>query len=92
MAQQPPLGRALAVIIVGMKLIIGIAFLGIVVSLAAAGLFMLRGTDGETGAKNNSMVRALALRIGISVALFLLILLLWSLGIIQPTGIIPGQQ
>ena len=62
------------------------------VSLAAAGLFMLRGTDGETGAKNNSMVRALALRIGISVALFLLILLLWSLGIIQPTGIIPGQQ
>jgi len=37
------------------------------------------------------MVRALTFRIGISVALFLLILALWYLGIIQPTGIIPGQ-
>lgn len=74
-----------------MKIIIGIAFLGIVISLAAAGLFMLRGPQSES-AKSNSMARALTLRIGISVVLFLLILSLWALGIIEPTGIIPGQN
>lgn len=73
-----------------MKIIIGIAFVGIVISLAAAGLFMLRGPQSEN-AKSNGMVRALTLRIGISVVLFLLILTLWYLGIIEPTGIIPGQ-
>lgn len=73
-----------------MKIIIGIAFVGIVISLAAAGLFMLRGPQSEN-AKSNNMVRALTLRIGISVVLFLLILTLWYLGIIEPTGIIPGQ-
>lgn len=71
-----------------MKIIIGIAFLGIVLSLAAAGLFMLRG--GRDTSKNN-MARALSFRIGISVALFLLLMLMWSLGWIEPTGIIPGQ-
>ncbi len=71
-----------------MKLIIGIAFLGILVSLAAAGLFMLKSDD--TQGKTDHMARALTLRIGISVTLFLLILLLWSLGIIRPTGIIPN--
>ncbi len=71
-----------------MKLIIGIAFLGILVSLAAAGLFMLKSDD--TQSKTDHMARALTLRIGISVTLFLLILLLWSLGIIRPTGIIPN--
>ncbi len=71
-----------------MKLIISIAFLGILVSLAAAGLFMLKSDD--TQGKTDHMARALTLRIGISVTLFLLILLLWSLGIIRPTGIIPN--
>jgi hypothetical protein len=71
-----------------MKIIIGIAFLGILVSLAAAGLFMLKSDD--TKGKTNHMARALTLRIGISVALFVLILTLWSLGIIRPTGIIPN--
>jgi hypothetical protein len=80
----------LAVIIWVMKIIIGIAFVGIVISLAAAGLFMLRGPQSESE-KSNNMVRALTFRIGISVVLFLAILTLWYLGIIQPTGIIPGQ-
>ena len=74
-----------------MKIIIGVAFLGIVISLAAAGMFMLRGPQSQS-AKNNNMARALTLRIGISVVLFLLILALWALGIIEPTGIIPGEN
>jgi hypothetical protein len=71
-----------------MKIVIGIAFLGILVSLAAAGLFMLKSDDAQS--KANYMARALALRIGISVTLFILILALWSLGIISPTGLIPN--
>ena len=90
MIQPITRGVNLAVIIWYMKIIIGFAFLGIVISLAAAGLFMLRGPQSE-GTKSNNMVRALTLRIGISVVLFLVILTLWYLGIIQPTGIIPGQ-
>ena len=90
MVQPTTRGVNLAVIIWGMKIIIGFAFLGIVISLAAAGLFMLRGPQSES-TKSNNMVRALTLRIGISVVLFLVILTLWYLGIIQPTGIIPGQ-
>jgi hypothetical protein len=74
-----------------MKIIIGIAFLGILISLGSAGLFMLRRPDPEKP-KNKSMVNALTLRIGLSVALFLMILLLWAFGYIEPTGIIPGQQ
>ena len=90
MRQPITRGVNLPVIIWDMKIIVGFAFLGIVISLAAAGLFMLRGPQSE-GAKSNHMVRALTLRIGISVVLFLVILTLWYLGIIQPTGIIPGQ-
>lgn len=81
----------LKVIMGAMKIMIGIAFLGIIISLGAAGVFMLKRADGKD-AKKKSMVYALTLRIGISVALFVMILALWSLGYIQPTGIIPGQQ
>lgn len=73
-----------------MKIIIGIAFLAIIISLAAAGLFMLRRPDPEKP-KDKNMVNALTLRIGISVGLFVMILVLWGLGYIEPTGIIPGQ-
>ena len=37
--------------------------------------------------KNNNTVNALALRVGLSIALFLLILLAYKLGYIHPTGI-----
>jgi len=71
-----------------MKIVVVIAFLGIVLSLGAAGLFMVRGSQSS---QDKSMVRALTLRIGISVGLFLLLMVLWALGWIEPTGIIPGQ-
>lgn len=69
-----------------MTYLVAAAFLAIVASLAAAGFFMLRGgKDGNP--KSRRMARALALRIGISVALFVCILLAWQLGYIRPTGI-----
>jgi Protein of unknown function (DUF2909) len=69
-----------------MKIIIAIAFVGILGALGMAGVFMLRdGRDGKP--KTGNMMRALALRVGLSVLLFLCILLSYWLGWIQPTGL-----
>lgn len=73
-----------------MEILVALAFLAIIASLGAAAFFMLRGPqDGP--AKNKRMARALALRVGVSVVLFLCILLAWKLGWIHPTGIAPGR-
>ena len=58
--------------------------------VAFALFFMMRGgTTAE--AKNKRMARALALRVGFSVLLFICILVAWKAGIIQPTGIPQGK-
>lgn len=62
-------------------LIVG-ALLAIVASLGSA-LFHLVTDKGDS----KKMVRALTLRIALSVALFLLIMLGWYLGFITPHGI-----
>ena len=73
-----------------MKLLLGIAFIAILGALAAAGVFMLRdGRDGKP--KTGNMMRALALRVALSVLLFVCILLAWKLGWIQPTGLPIGR-
>ncbi|WP_369908146.1 twin transmembrane helix small protein [Limnohabitans sp. JirII-29] len=73
-----------------MKFIVAIAFLAILGSLVSALVFMMR--DGRNGqAKSSKMVKALALRVGFSILLFICILIGWKLGYIQPTGIAPGQ-
>lgn len=69
-----------------MKFLFLVAFIGILGALAAAGFFMLRKGRG-TDKRNASMARALAVRVGLSVALFLIILLSWKLGWIHPTGL-----
>jgi F0F1-type ATP synthase assembly protein I len=62
----------------------------ILASLAVALVFMMR--DGRNGARKTSrMAWALALRVGLSVTLFLCVLAAWKLGYIRPTGIVPGQ-
>lgn len=72
-----------------MKTIILIALIGIVGALAAAGLFMLK--NGDSAKRGPNMARALAVRVGVSVALFLFILLSYYMGWIQPTGIPVGR-
>jgi hypothetical protein len=73
-----------------MKTVIVIALVLIVGALAAAGVFMMR--DGQHGEpKTKRMARALALRVGLSVLLFLVILLSYWMGWIQPTGIPAGR-
>ena len=73
-----------------MKYIIGIAFAGILGALALAGVFMMRdGRDGRP--KTGNMMRALALRVALSVLLFAFILFSYWVGWIQPTGIPVGR-
>ena len=73
-----------------MKYLIGLAFIGILGALAMAGVFMLRdGRDGQT--KRGNMMRALAVRVGLSVLLFACVLFSWWAGWIQPTGIPLGK-
>ncbi len=73
-----------------MKYLVALAFIGILASLGVALFFMLKdGRDGR--AKSGGMVRALTVRIGLSVVLFLCILVAWKLGYIQPAGLPVGR-
>ena len=69
-----------------MKIAIALALLGIVIVLASAGVFMMRdGRDGKPKAGN--MMRALALRVTLSILLVAFILFSYWMGWIKPTGI-----
>jgi len=73
-----------------MKVLIALAFIAILGSLALAGYFMLReGRDGKP--KGDKMMRALALRVALSVLLFAGIMLSYWMGWIQPTGVPLGR-
>ena len=64
----------------------GLAFAAIFGALAFAGVYMVRG--GRNGSsKGGDMMRALAVRIAVSVVLFIAILMAWQLGWIHPTGV-----
>lgn len=80
-----------------MKYFVMFAFVLIIGSLGSALFFMMRG-DRQRGPqqgvadqrKSANMLRALALRVGFSIILFVCILIAWKLGYIQPTGIPEG--
>ena len=73
-----------------MKYLIAMAFVGILGALALAGVFLLRdGRDGKP--KSGNMMRALAVRVGLSVLLFVCILLSYWAGWLVPTGIPLGK-
>ncbi|MBK6615640.1 twin transmembrane helix small protein [Ottowia sp.] len=73
------------------QLLVGLAFVGIIGSLGSALFFMMRGDKPGPGnddpRRANRMFKALALRVGLSVLLFICILIAWKLGYIQPTGL-----
>ena len=73
-----------------MTLLVAIAFLAILASLGTALFFMLRGGQAQSS-KSRGMAKALALRVGFSILLFVCILLAWKLGYIHPTGIPQGR-
>ncbi len=65
-----------------MKILVGIAFILIIGSLASALVFLMRDKG-----RSNRTVQALAFRVGFSILLFVLILVAHRLGWIQPSGI-----
>ncbi len=75
------------------KLLVGLAFIGIIGSLASALFFMMKhGRPGEPDdpGRARRRGRALAVRVGLSVLLFICVLLAWKLGYLRPTGIAVG--
>ncbi len=65
-----------------MKILIAIAFVLIIASLGSALVFLIRDKG-----KTHNTVKALAVRVGFSVALFIFILIAHQLGWIQSTGV-----
>lgn len=66
-----------------MKTGIAIAFFVSIISCLGFALFYLMRDKG----KSNRTVQALAMRVGLSVTLFLLVLAAYKMGWIQPTGL-----
>jgi hypothetical protein len=65
-----------------MKIVVAIAFVLIIGSLASALFFLMRDKG-----RSNRTVQALAMRVGLSITLFLFVLISYKMGWIQPTGI-----
>ena len=64
------------------KILVIAVFIGILAALGSA-LYQLSRKGGDS----KKMIRALAIRVGLSVALFLLLMILWYFGIITPHGL-----
>ena len=64
-----------------MRYVVALFFLLIIAALGAALFFLMRDKG-----KTNRTVTMLAVRVGLSIALFLLILFSWRMGWIAPTG------
>jgi Protein of unknown function (DUF2909) len=78
-----------------MGVFIAIGMVCVLLALGSAGFFMLRkdreGDGDAAGRRDKRMARALAVRVGLSVALFIAVLFSYLMGWIQPTGIPLGQ-
>lgn len=65
-----------------MNILVAIAFILILGSLGSALFFLMRDKG-----KSNRTVNALAMRVGLSITLFLLLLAAYKMGWIAPTGL-----
>lgn len=67
--------------------LIVIAVLVAIIGTLGSALFQLTRGGGDSG----KMLRSLTWRVGLSVGLFLLLLIAWRMGIIHPHGLNPAQ-
>jgi predicted acyltransferase len=75
-----------------MTYLVALAFLAILSSLAVALFFMMRGGKPQnTTQPSQRMARALALRVLLSIVLFVCILVSWQLGWISPSGALQAR-
>lgn len=70
-----------------MKIILVIGIILILISLGSAWFFLMQN-KGKNGGKSSNTWRALAIRVGLSITLFVLLLAAYQLGWISPTGIL----
>jgi uncharacterized membrane protein len=66
------------------KTLIIVAFIAIIVSLGSALFHLVKHKDAENSQKT---VKALTFRIGLSVALFIFVIIAMATGLVQPTGL-----
>lgn len=66
------------------KILIIVIFLGIVLSMGSALVFLIKDKG-----QSNRTLHALTVRIVVSIALFALLFVLWGLGLINPHGVRP---
>ena len=66
------------------KLIVVAIFIGVLASLASALLYLVKDRG-----QSDRAVKALTMRVGISIGLLCLLVVLWALGLIQPHGVRP---
>jgi len=67
----------------GIKWLVLLIFLGIILSLVSAMLHLVHDYKGET----RRMVRALSVRIGLSVLLFIVLWASWKMGWVEPNNV-----
>ena len=70
------------------RVVVLIVLAAIVVSLGSALYHLSRGTQKDSA----KMARALTVRIVLSIALFVLIMLAWYAGLITPHSVLPGRH
>jgi hypothetical protein len=71
----------------GIKILILLTLAGIVASLGKGLFHMSSGGDADGAAQSAMMARALTVRIGLSVLLFVLLMLAWYFGALAPHGL-----
>jgi hypothetical protein len=71
------------------KIVVILVFLLILFNLGSGLVYMMK--DGGRSGRSDRMARSLTWRIGLSVAAFILLLIAFWAGWIQPHGIVPAQ-
>jgi hypothetical protein len=74
-----------------MKVLMVLVLVAVLGALGSAGYFMLKrdpgAADSGPAARDRRMARALAVRVGLCVALFIIILIGWAMGWVRPGGL-----
>jgi hypothetical protein len=74
-----------------MKTLMVVVLLAVLGALGSAGYFMLKrnpeGEPGSASSRDRRMAHALAVRVGLCVALFIVILFSWAMGWVRPGGL-----
>ncbi len=66
------------------KIVVAVLFLAILASLGSALVMLIRRRDGDDSRR---MAKALTVRVALSVGLFMLLFVLFALGVISPHGV-----